>query len=44
MMLDAPDALSSPVEIGGLAELPQSLTPRAAGSMVDFLPVSEVGR
>lgn len=34
--------LSSMVESDGLVELPESLTHLAAGSMVDFLPFSEV--
>ena len=34
--------LSSLVESDGLVELPEDLTHLAAGSMVDFLPFSEV--
>jgi molybdopterin molybdotransferase len=36
--------LTSMVEADGLVELPESLTHLSAGSMVDFLPFSEVSR
>lgn len=39
---DGAGILSSMVESDGLVELPESLTHLAAGSMVDFLPFSEV--
>ncbi len=41
---DGAGILSSMVESDGLVELPEDLTLLAAGSMVDFLPFSEVAR
>jgi molybdopterin molybdotransferase len=41
---DGAGILSSMVESDGLVELPESMTRLAAGSMVDFLPFSEVSR
>ncbi|MGQ0675798.1 MAG: molybdopterin molybdotransferase MoeA [Rhodospirillales bacterium] len=41
---DGAGILSSMVESDGLVELPEDLTVLAAGSMVDFLPFSEVAR
>ena len=41
---DGAGILSSMVESDGLVELPEDLTRLAAGSMVDFLPFSEVAR
>jgi molybdopterin molybdotransferase len=41
---DGAGILSSMVESDGLVELPEGLTRLAAGSMVDFLPFSEVAR
>jgi len=41
---DGAGILSSMVESDGLVELPEDLTQLAAGSMVDFLPFSEVAR
>lgn len=44
MSIEASGVLDSGATADGRMELPESLTPRGAGSMVDFLPVTEVGR
>jgi molybdopterin molybdotransferase len=41
---DGAGILSSMVESDGLVELPEELTKLEAGTMVDFLPFSEVQR
>ena len=44
MSIGAPGVQRSRAAVDERMELPESLTPRGAGSMVDFLPVTEVGR
>jgi hypothetical protein len=44
MSIEASGVLGSRAAADGRVKLPESLTPREAGSMVDFLPVTEVGR